>query len=67
LSLGGVDETEVVETGIPLEYHVAGVVEWRGDVVALTSGGEVVRSRDALAWDTVPASGVRTGYRRAQE
>jgi hypothetical protein len=56
-SSAGVAATEVVETGIALEYHVAGVVEWQDELVALTSGGEVVRSGDGRAWETIPASG----------
>jgi hypothetical protein len=36
---------------------VAGIAEWRGELVAVTSGGEVVRSGDGRAWKTVPASG----------
>jgi hypothetical protein len=50
-------ETEVIETGIELRYSVAGIVEWRGEVIALTGGGEVVRSRDGRAWEQVAASG----------
>ena len=56
-SFAGVAATEVVETGIALEYHVAGVVEWRDELVALTSGGEVVHSGDGRAWEAIPASG----------
>ena len=66
ISPGGGGATEVVETGIALDYHVAGVAELQDELIAVTSGGEVVRSRDGRAWERVPASGFtpRTTTRR---
>ena len=66
-SVAGVAATEVVETGITLEYHVAGVVEWQGALVALSSGGEVVRSGDGRAWEAIPASGFASRDRARRE
>jgi hypothetical protein len=53
----GAGVTEVIETGVVLEYSVAGVVEWRGGLVVVTTAGEVVRSDDGRRWHTVPATG----------
>ena len=66
ISPGGGGATEVVETGIALDYHVAGIAELQDELIAVTSGGEVVRSRDGRAWERVPASGFtpRTTTRR---
>ena len=66
ISPGGGGATEVVETGIALDYHVAGIAELQDELIAVTSGGEVVRSRDGRAWEKVPASGFtpRTTTRR---
>jgi hypothetical protein len=66
VSPGGGGATEVVETGIALDYHMAGVAEFQGGIVGLSSGGEVVRSRDGRAWERVSASGFtpRTSTRR---
>jgi hypothetical protein len=63
---GGAFDTDAVETDIALDYHVVGVTELRGELVALTSGGEVVRSRNGRAWEKVTASGF-TPRRRARD
>lgn len=56
---GGVSfDVEVVETGLDLGGHqVAGVVEWRGDLLAVSTGGAVVRSPDGRRWENVAATG----------
>jgi hypothetical protein len=55
---GGGGSTEVVETGLALGgYSIAGVAEWRGDLVAITGAGAVARSPDARRWEEVPATG----------
>lgn len=59
--------TEVVETGIALHDHVAAVTEFQGDLVAVTGGGEVVRSRDGRAWQKVPATGFTPRSRARRE
>jgi hypothetical protein len=63
---GGAAAAEVVETGIPLRSHVAGVAPFGGELVAVTGGGEVVRSRDGRSWRQVPTTGFspRTTTRR---
>jgi hypothetical protein len=59
LQVGGVPlEAEVIETGVGLDRGaVAGVVEWRGALVAVTSAGAVTRSPDVQRWEKVAATG----------
>jgi hypothetical protein len=46
-------EIEVAETGVDVgDSSIAGVAEWRGEVVAVTTAGAVVRTSDARAWVT---------------
>jgi hypothetical protein len=46
------------ETGVSLgDYSIAGVAEWRGELVAITGAGGVARSLDARRWEKVSATG----------
>jgi hypothetical protein len=50
--------TEVIETGVSLgDYSIAGIAEWRGELVAITGAGGVARSLDARRWEKVSATG----------
>jgi hypothetical protein len=51
-------DIDVIETGLGLGGgRVAGVVEWQGDLLAMSSAGAVVRSPDGRRWDNVAATG----------
>jgi hypothetical protein len=63
------------ETGVAIGgSSVAGVAEWRGELVAVTAAGVVVRSADAQSWERIPARGFtppppdeREGEREGEE
>lgn len=65
---GGGDRMEVVETGVSLgNSSIAGVAEWRGELVAITGDGTVARSADTRAWERVPATGFAPSARAGRE
>jgi hypothetical protein len=46
-------EIEVTETGLDVgDRSIAGAAEWRGEIVAVTTAGAVVRTSDAREWVT---------------
>jgi hypothetical protein len=51
-------DVEVIETGLDLGGHqVAGVIEWQGGLLAVSTAGAVVRSPDGRRWENVMATG----------